>query len=109
MTHSGRQRLTRMRPSWSHILKHDLYEKRTWCQSTFQALCSRTHCRRSRRWFAMRGILYKGTIAHNPRRSRRQRIDEADISTHVAVYQCAVKCSEEAVRSCTTMRSRCQL
>ncbi|GFU27572.1 uncharacterized protein TNCV_282931 [Trichonephila clavipes] len=42
---------------------------------------------RSRQWFAFRGFLYKYTIACNPRCSRRRRIDEADISTPVAVDQ----------------------
>ncbi|GFW63029.1 hypothetical protein TNCV_4453771 [Trichonephila clavipes] len=34
---------------------------------------------------------------------RRQRYDEADISTNVAVEQCAPNCLEEDVRSFTTM------
>ncbi|GFU79887.1 transposable element Tc3 transposase [Trichonephila clavipes] len=55
--------------------------------------------RRSRRWFVMRGILYKATLARNPRCSKRRRIDEAVISTPVAVDQRAAKCLEEAVRS----------
>ncbi|GFV87122.1 uncharacterized protein TNCV_5113401 [Trichonephila clavipes] len=66
------------------------------------------YCRRSRQWFAVRGILYKGTLACNPRCSRRRRIDEADISTPVAVDQCAANCLEEDVRSFTVMRSRCR-
>ncbi|GFX72027.1 hypothetical protein TNCV_1892341, partial [Trichonephila clavipes] len=53
----------------------------------------------------MRGILYKDTIARNPRCSSRQRIDEVDISTPVAVDQRAANCLEEAVRSFTVMRS----
>ncbi|GFT26257.1 putative DD41D transposase [Trichonephila clavipes] len=53
---------------------------------------------RCRRRFAVRRILYKGTLARNPRCSRRQRIDEADISTSVAVDQCAANCLEETVR-----------
>ncbi|GFY08748.1 uncharacterized protein TNCV_5006611 [Trichonephila clavipes] len=64
--------------------------------------------RRSRRWFAVRGILYEGALASNPRCSRRQRIDEADISTPVAVDQRAANSLEEAVRLFTTMRSRCR-
>ncbi|GFX77759.1 uncharacterized protein TNCV_1106761 [Trichonephila clavipes] len=47
--------------------------------------------------------------ARNPRCSRRLRIDEADISTPVAVDQRAVNCLEEAVRSFTAMGSRCRL
>ncbi|GFU76616.1 uncharacterized protein TNCV_1272651 [Trichonephila clavipes] len=63
---------------------------------------------RSLRWFAVKGILYKGTLARNPRCRRRRRIDEADIITPVAVDQCAANCLEEAVRSLTTMWSRCR-
>ncbi|GFY09568.1 uncharacterized protein TNCV_4322461 [Trichonephila clavipes] len=55
---------------------------------------------------AVRGILYKFTLARNSRCSRCRRIDEADISTHVAVDQRAVYCLEEAVRLFTAMRSR---
>ncbi|GFV70353.1 uncharacterized protein TNCV_4797721 [Trichonephila clavipes] len=66
---------------------------------------SRTY---SRRWFVLRGILYKGTLARTPRCSRRRQIDEADISTPVAVDQRAANCLEEAVRSFTAMWSRCQ-
>ncbi|GFU46918.1 hypothetical protein TNCV_3790031 [Trichonephila clavipes] len=50
--------------------------------------------------------MYKGTLASNPRCSRHRRIDEADISTPVAVDHSAANCLEEAVRS--TMRSRCR-
>ncbi|GFV76085.1 uncharacterized protein TNCV_4671741 [Trichonephila clavipes] len=39
---------------------------------------------------------------------RRRRIDEADISTLVAVDQHATNCLEEAVRSFTVTRSRCR-
>ncbi|GFT07797.1 hypothetical protein TNCV_1213941 [Trichonephila clavipes] len=42
---------------------------------------------RSHRWFVVREILYKGTLARNSWCSRRRRIDEADISTTVAVDQ----------------------
>ncbi|GFW53679.1 uncharacterized protein TNCV_4815801 [Trichonephila clavipes] len=52
--------------------------------------------------------MYKGTLARNPRCSKRRRID-VDISTPVAVDQLAANCLEEAVRSFTTMRSRCRL
>ncbi|GFT00644.1 uncharacterized protein TNCV_141891 [Trichonephila clavipes] len=76
--------------------------------SACQALCSRAHCRHSRRWLAVKGILYEGTFARNPRCSRRQRIDEADISTPVAVDQRATNYLEEAVRSFTAMRKRCR-
>ncbi|GFX56700.1 uncharacterized protein TNCV_494481 [Trichonephila clavipes] len=96
-----------MRPSWSHKLKRDSSEKTTWCQSACQALFSRVHCRRNRRWFALKEILYKGTLARNPRCSRRRRIDEADISTPVEVQR-AANCLEEAVRSFTAMQSRCR-
>ncbi|GFV94286.1 uncharacterized protein TNCV_2267401 [Trichonephila clavipes] len=54
------------------------------------------------------GILYKGNLTCNPRCSRRQRMHEENISTHVAVDQHATKCVDEAVRSFTTMRSRCR-
>ncbi|GFX35953.1 uncharacterized protein TNCV_4214751 [Trichonephila clavipes] len=43
----------------------------------------------------------------NPRRSRRQRNDETDVSTSVAVDQRAANCLEEAVLSFTAMQSRC--
>ncbi|GFX79167.1 uncharacterized protein TNCV_4747511 [Trichonephila clavipes] len=56
----------------------------------------------------MRGILYKSTLARNPLCSRRRRIDEADISTPVAVEQRAANCLEEAVRLCTAMCRRCR-
>ncbi|GFU78824.1 uncharacterized protein TNCV_4771871 [Trichonephila clavipes] len=52
--------------------------------------------------------MYKGTLARNPRCSRRRRIDEADVSTLVAVDQRVANCLEEAVRSFTAMRSRCR-
>ncbi|GFW24336.1 uncharacterized protein TNCV_605831 [Trichonephila clavipes] len=61
-----------------------------------------------RRWFAVSGILYKDTLARNPRCSRRRQIDEADISTPVAVDQRAANYLEEAVRSFTAMQSRCR-
>ncbi|GFV88178.1 hypothetical protein TNCV_3243271 [Trichonephila clavipes] len=52
-------------------------------------------------------MLCNGTIAHNPRCRRLRRIDEADISTPVAVDQRAANCLEKAVRSLTAMwRSR---
>ncbi|GFV06555.1 uncharacterized protein TNCV_2948771 [Trichonephila clavipes] len=57
---------------------------------------------------AMMEILYKGALVHNPWCSRRQRIDEIDISTPVAVDQRAANCLEESVRSFTAMRSRCR-
>ncbi|GFX08058.1 uncharacterized protein TNCV_1237371 [Trichonephila clavipes] len=60
------------------------------------------------RWFAVRGILYNGTLARNPRCSSRRRIDEFDISTPVAVDQRAANYLEEALRSFITMRSGCQ-
>ncbi|GFW29343.1 uncharacterized protein TNCV_742851 [Trichonephila clavipes] len=86
-----------MRPSWSRKLKCDSPENTTCYQSTSQALCSRAHCRSRHRWFAVRRILYKGTLAHNPRCSRRQRIDEVDISIPVAGDQRAVNCLKEDV------------
>ncbi|GFT72537.1 uncharacterized protein TNCV_973991 [Trichonephila clavipes] len=98
------QRLTRKRSSWSPKLKRDS-SKKTTCQSDFQDMSSGAHCRGSRRWFAMRGILYKGTLTRNPWCSRRQRIDEADISTLIAVNQRAANCLEEAIWSFTIMRS----
>ncbi|GFV65253.1 uncharacterized protein TNCV_4572531 [Trichonephila clavipes] len=56
----------------------------------------------------MKVTLYKGILARNPRCIRRRRIDEADISTPVAVDQRAANCLDEAVRPFTTMRSRCR-
>ncbi|GFX77766.1 uncharacterized protein TNCV_1106831 [Trichonephila clavipes] len=54
------------------------------------------------------GILYTNYLARNPRCSRRRQIDEANISTPVAVDQRAANCLEEAVQSFTAMRSRCR-
>ncbi|GFV55302.1 uncharacterized protein TNCV_5010491 [Trichonephila clavipes] len=54
------------------------------------------------------GILYKGTLARNPRCSRRRRIDEAHISIPVAVDQRAANCLEEAERSFAAIWSRCR-
>ncbi|GFV50625.1 uncharacterized protein TNCV_2212881 [Trichonephila clavipes] len=51
-------------------------------------------------------VINTGTLARNTRCSRRRRIDEADISTPVAVDQLAANCLEEAVRSFTTMWNR---
>ncbi|GFW98823.1 hypothetical protein TNCV_2837841 [Trichonephila clavipes] len=48
-------------------------------------------------------ILYKGTLARNPRCSRRRRIDEGDISTPIAVDQRTTNRLEEAVRSFTAI------
>ncbi|GFV16396.1 hypothetical protein TNCV_1525421 [Trichonephila clavipes] len=42
-----------------------------------------------------------------PRRVRQRNGAAADISTPVALEQCAAKCLEEAVRSFTAMWSRC--
>ncbi|GFU79876.1 hypothetical protein TNCV_577561 [Trichonephila clavipes] len=43
-----------MRPSWFRKLKRDSFKKTTLFQSACKALCSRAHCRRSRRWFAVK-------------------------------------------------------
>ncbi|GFV60394.1 uncharacterized protein TNCV_3470291 [Trichonephila clavipes] len=56
----------------------------------------------------LEGILYKGKLASNPRCSRRQRINEADISAPVEVDQSAVNYLEEDVRSFHDMRIRCR-
>ncbi|GFU65763.1 uncharacterized protein TNCV_5058971 [Trichonephila clavipes] len=56
---------------------------------------------RSRRWFAVRGILYKGTLARNSRCSRCRRTDEVDISPPVAEDHGAANCLDEAIRSFT--------
>ncbi|GFV53816.1 uncharacterized protein TNCV_1592391 [Trichonephila clavipes] len=66
------------------------------------------HCIRSRRWFAVRGILYTGILARNPRCRRRRRIDEVDITAPVAEDQRAANCLEEAVRSFIVMLSGCR-
>ncbi|GFV80192.1 retrovirus-related Pol polyprotein from transposon TNT 1-94 [Trichonephila clavipes] len=50
----------------------------------------------------------RGTVSRTPRRSRRRRIDEGDISIPVAVNQRAANCVKEAVRSYTGIRSRCR-
>ncbi|GFW84779.1 uncharacterized protein TNCV_680671 [Trichonephila clavipes] len=52
--------------------------------------------------------MYKGTLARNPRCSRRRRIDKTDISTLVAIDQRAVNYLKVAVRSFTAMGSRCR-
>ncbi|GFX69537.1 hypothetical protein TNCV_1769061 [Trichonephila clavipes] len=52
------------------------------------------------------GSCIKATFARNLRCSRRRLIDEADISTPVAVDQRAANWLEEAVRSFSAMRSR---
>ncbi|PRD22758.1 UNVERIFIED_CONTAM: hypothetical protein NCL1_48281 [Trichonephila clavipes] len=52
--------------------------------------------------------MYKDILACNPRCSRRRRIDEADISTPVAVDQHAANCLKEVVQSFIAMRSRCR-
>ncbi|GFU53669.1 uncharacterized protein TNCV_1470731 [Trichonephila clavipes] len=70
------------------------------------AIC--TTSRRSGRWFVVRGILYKFTLTRNPRCSTRRRIDEADISTPVALDQSAFNCLEETVGEFTVMRIRCR-
>ncbi|GFW43268.1 hypothetical protein TNCV_1350311 [Trichonephila clavipes] len=51
---------------------------------------------RSRRWFAVRRILYEGILARNPRCSRRLRIDKIDIVIPVTVDERAANCLEEA-------------
>ncbi|GFU67353.1 uncharacterized protein TNCV_1746431 [Trichonephila clavipes] len=53
-------------------------------------------------------VVYKGTLARNPRYSSRRRIDEDGISTPLAVDQHAANCLEEAIRSFTAIRSRCR-
>ncbi|GFW34973.1 uncharacterized protein TNCV_979111 [Trichonephila clavipes] len=58
---------------------------------------------RSRRWFAVCEILYKGILAHHPRYMRGRRIDEADMSTPVEVDRRAVNYLEEAARLFTTI------
>ncbi|GFU64175.1 hypothetical protein TNCV_3745431 [Trichonephila clavipes] len=56
----------------------------------------------------MRRIVYIGTLARNPRCSRHRRVDEAHISTPVAVDQRTAKCLEKDVCSLTAMQSRCR-
>ncbi|GFW38390.1 uncharacterized protein TNCV_1332431 [Trichonephila clavipes] len=60
---------------------------------------------RSRRWFAVRRILYKGILEHNPRCNRLRQIDETEISTPVVEDQCDDNCLEEAVWSFTPSRA----
>ncbi|GFU92176.1 uncharacterized protein TNCV_2530351 [Trichonephila clavipes] len=57
---------------------------------------------------AVRGMLYKGTLARNPQCSRRRQTDEANISTHVTVDQRAVHFLDEVIRSFTAMRNMCR-
>ncbi|GFW62133.1 uncharacterized protein TNCV_1685641 [Trichonephila clavipes] len=52
--------------------------------------------------------MYKGNLARNRWCSRRQRIDEAGISTPVAVDQHPANCLEKALRSFTAMRISCR-
>ncbi|GFV47307.1 uncharacterized protein TNCV_4829631 [Trichonephila clavipes] len=96
-----------MRPLWSHKLKHDLSGDNL-VPISLPGSVLMSPCRRSRRWFVVRGILYKGTLARNRRCSGRRRIDEADISTLVTVDQRVANCLEEAVQPFTAMRSRCR-
>ncbi|GFV41059.1 uncharacterized protein TNCV_2666501 [Trichonephila clavipes] len=67
---------------------------------------------KQRGWTAMspdlNPIRHKGTLARDLQCSRRRRIDKVDISTPVAVHQCAVNCLEEAVQSFIAMRIRCR-
>ena len=83
-------------------------EKTTCCQSFCQTLCLRSHCRRRRRWIAVRRILRKDTLTRSAGYSRRQRIDEVHISILIALDQHASNYLEEAVRSLTAVRSRCR-
>ncbi|GFU43631.1 hypothetical protein TNCV_4483111 [Trichonephila clavipes] len=69
--------------------------KTTCCQSARQLLCLLAQCSRRRRWFCVRGILYKGILACSPRCSRRLRIDEAHNETRVDVDHCAASCLEK--------------
>ncbi|GFY21732.1 DDE_3 domain-containing protein [Trichonephila clavipes] len=85
-------------PSYVEI-KRDSSEKITCLQSARQAVFSGAYCRCYRRWFAVKGIRYKGILARSPRCSRRRRIDEADNNTPAAVDLHAAKYLEEAVRS----------
>ncbi|GFX93303.1 hypothetical protein TNCV_151091 [Trichonephila clavipes] len=59
----------------------------------------------SHRWLAVNGILHKGTLECNPWCSKHRQIDEAHISTPVAVDQSAANCLEEAER---TWESSCK-
>ncbi|GFV84771.1 uncharacterized protein TNCV_4297531 [Trichonephila clavipes] len=47
----------------------------------------------------MEGILYKGTLARNPRCSKCRGIDDAEFSTPVVADQRTAKCLKESVRS----------
>ena len=68
----------------------------------------RGHCTRSRWRLAVRGILYEDILAHSSWCSKRWRIDEAVISTTVAVHQRAANSQEEAVWTFTAKRSKCR-
>ena len=87
-------------------LKRNLSKKAICCQWGCYALFSWAHSRRSLQGFAVRGILYKSTFVRSPRCSKRRRIDETDISTHVAADQLDANCLEEAVRSFAATQSR---
>ncbi|GFT60007.1 hypothetical protein TNCV_2686921 [Trichonephila clavipes] len=89
------------------------FDKALW-KAAFTGIASNTNAaimvpeieERSPRLFAVRGILYKGTLPRYPRCSRHRQNDEAGISTPVAVDQRAANCLEEAVWSFTPLRCR---
>ena len=54
------------------------------------------------------GIVYKGIFACCLWCRRHHQIDETNVSTLVAVDQCAVHCLEETVWLFTVMRSKCR-
>ncbi|GFW12723.1 uncharacterized protein TNCV_3884331 [Trichonephila clavipes] len=62
----------------------------------------------SRLWFPVRRILYKGILVRNIRCSRHQQIDEADISTSVAIDPRAANCLEESCTVFYRQRTRSQ-
>lgn len=55
---------------WYHELKRDSSELMTCCQSECWTLCSWAHYRSRRRWFSVKGIIYKGVFARSLRCNR---------------------------------------
>ncbi|GFT63790.1 hypothetical protein TNCV_3538711 [Trichonephila clavipes] len=70
-----------------------------------QALCSLAHCRRRRRWFDVKRILYRHFCTQSVVQQTLTNW-QTDNSTPVAVHRRAANCLEEAVLSFTAMLSR---
>ena len=97
-----------MRSSWSHKLKRDAFEKKLGTNH-FARLCAHKPIPyASRRWLAVRRILFKVSLYAVYRAAKRRRLYEADISTSVALEQRSADSLEETIWSFIVMRSSCQ-